>query len=287
MPRISNMNITNNRKTPICKIIIAFFLLNFLVRPGLAETTYDIDYLDGSDYLNQKDRLDIFMPASFDPVPVIVYFHGGALRMGEKADAYVVASQLSTLGIGVVTPNYRLTPAVMHPAHIEDAAAATAWVMQNIEDYGGDPDSIYLAGHSAGAYLAILLALDAKYLQTHSLNSNSIRGSIAISPFLYVEETASDRPKDVWGIDPVQWLAASVSPHIEEGKSPMMLIYASGDDKWRKRQNKKFGKAMRALGNDVRVKQVPKRDHMSLISKLNADDDQITELILTFIAKQQ
>ena len=281
------MNIAINRKTLMLKTVAVVFVLTFLVRSGLAETTYDIDYLEGSDYLNQKDRLDIFMPASFDPVPVIVYFHGGALRMGEKADACIVAKQFSALGIGVVTPNYRLTPAVMHPAHIEDAAAATAWVMQNIEDYGGDPERIYLAGHSAGAYLAVLLALDAKYLQAHSLSSTSIRGSIAISPFLYVEETAADRPKDVWGIDPVQWLAASVSPHIEEGKSPMMLIYASGDDKWRKRQNKKFGKAMRALGNDVLVKQVPKRDHMSLISKINAEDDRIIGMILTFIAKHQ
>ena len=281
------MNITNNSKTVTHRFIAVVFVFFFLVRLGFAEVTYDIDYVDASEYSNDKDRLDIFMPASFDLVPVIVYFHGGGLRMGDKADSHIVASQLSALGVAVVTPNYRLSPAVMHPVHIEDAAAATAWVMQNIEEYGGDPERIYLAGHSAGAYLVALLTLDAKYLQAHGLHSSSIRGSIAISPFLYVEETAAVRPKDVWGTDPVQWLAASVSPHINEGKSPMMLIYASGDDKWRKRQNKKFGKAMRAHGNDVRVKQVPKRDHLSLISKITAEDDQITELILSFISKQQ
>ena len=74
----------------------------------------------------------------------------------------------------------------------QDAAAATAWVINNIVRYGGDPENVYVSGHSAGAYLAALLVLDPTHLRTHHITPASLRGSIPISAFLYVEETAAD-----------------------------------------------------------------------------------------------
>jgi acetyl esterase/lipase len=173
---------------------------------------------------------------------------------------------------------------VSHPAHVQDAAAATAWVIRNIERYGGDPRKVFVAGHSAGAYLAALLVLDPAQLEGQGLAPASIRGSIPISAFLYVEEVAAQRPKDVWGENPRDWLAASVTPHIPKTAAPMLLIYADGDDYWRKEQNETFGKAMRAGGADlVQLVEIPGRDHMSLLTALNDDDDRIGGLILDFI----
>ena len=243
----------------------------------------DVDYIGESVYKNGKDLLDIYMPEGADDVPVIVFFHGGGLHIGSKADAQVVAARFVPMGIGVVSASYRLSPSVMHPAHVRDAATATAWVVRNIRRYGGDPDKMFVAGHSAGAYLAALLALDPSHLRAHGLSPSVIQGTIPISPFLYVEETAAVRPKDVWGKEPANWLAASVTPHINAGKGRMLLIYADGDADWRKRQNDTFAVAMRAKGNDVRVVEVPKRDHMSLMSEMNAEDDQIGDLVLRFI----
>ena len=228
--------------------------------------------------------LFIYMPVGADDVPVIVFFHGGRLRAGDKSYGRVVASRMVPQGIGVVSTNYRLSPSVMHPAHVQDAAAATAWVFENIGRYGGDPDNLYVAGHSAGGYLAALLALDPTHLGAHGLSLASIQGTIPISPFLYVEETAADRPKDVWGENPSDWLAASVTPHITDGKARMLLIYADGDNEWRRRQIESFGEAMRIAGNDgVRVVEVPERTHLSLMSEMNAADDQIGNLVLSFI----
>jgi acetyl esterase/lipase len=246
--------------------------------------TRDVDYLADVDYAEDRDKLDIFMPEGATDAPVIVFFHGGALQYGDKSHGEVLAMRFVPEGVGIASANYRLSPAVMHPAHIQDAAAAFAWAVKNIERYGGDPERVYVSGHSAGAYLATLMALDPAHLALHDLKLDTIRGTIAISPFLYVEEVAKDRPKTVWGEDPDAWMAASATPHIEAGKGPMLLLYAAGDARWRKAQIEAFGKAMRAVGNgDIHVKEVQNRDHFSLISKMNVADDEIGGLVLKFI----
>lgn len=283
-----SVEIKLNPPTGPLKVLIAAILL---VSTGLASAEIvvhqNVDYLEDVAYDDDRDLLDIYMPDGAENVPVTVFFHGGALRMGSKAQGELVAERLIPRGIGLVSANYRLSPTFMHPAHIEDAAAATAWVIANIGRYGGDPGKVFVAGHSAGGYLAALLEIDPGYLSAHGKSKSSIRGAIPISPFLYVEETAADRPKDVWGADPVDWLAASVTPHIRAGKGPMLLIYADGDADWRRAQNDRFGEAMREAGNyDVQVIEVPNRDHMSLISKIMDNDDQITDLMTSFIKER-
>lgn len=243
----------------------------------------NVDYLPDVEYQDRRDRLDIFMPKDARAVPVIVFFHGGALRLGDKIDGEALAARLVPEGIGVVSANYRLSPRFMHPAHVQDAAAAYAWTIQNIGRFGGDPANVYVSGHSAGGYLAALLALDESHLRRYGVEFDVIRGAILISPFLYVEETARDRPKDVWGEDPAAWIKASVSPHIEPVKPPMLLVYADGDDEWRREQNERFAAAMRAAGNAVTVLQVSPRDHISLISRMSDPDDQIRDAALAFI----
>jgi acetyl esterase/lipase len=244
----------------------------------------NLDYVDSEEYADDKDKLDIFMPQDARNVPVVVFFHGGALKGGTKVDGEALVARIVRNGIGVVSPNYRLTPTVQHPGHVNDAAAAFAWVKQNIQQYGVDPERIYLSGHSAGAYLAVLLALDPTHLQKHGMDTGSIKGVAPISPFLYVEETAKVRPKDVWGEDPSDWLAASVTPHINRGKPPMLMIYADGDEDWRREQNERFVTQMKQAGNQsISSVQVSNRDHLSIITRMNDTDDEIQKAVLRFI----
>ncbi len=246
--------------------------------------TRDVDYIAGEDYADDKDKLDVYMPEGANGVPVVVFFHGGALTAGSKATGQAVATRLVPHGVGVVSANYRLSPGVMHHAHMEDATAAFAWVIENIERYGGDPERVFVSGHSAGAYLAALMAVDPSYLAAHHLGLDEVRGAIPISAFLYVEETAKDRPKVAWGEDPKEWLMASVSPHIGSAQTPMLLIYADGDAQWRRDQNDRFGIALFAAGNhQIRVVEVPNRTHTSLMSQMNAGDDEIGDLVLSFV----
>ena len=261
-----------------------FLLLGAVSVSAQGVVVRDVDYVSGADYDEGKDLLDIYMPEGADRVPVIVFFHGGALKGGDRGQGQAFAARLVPQGVGVVSASYRLTPSVVHPAHVQDAASATAWVLDNIDRYGGDPENVYLAGHSAGAYLAALLTLDPTHLGSHGLTPSSIRGSIPISAFLYVEETAADRPKDVWGSNPADWMAASVTPHIATAEGRMLLIYADGDADWRRRQNETFGKAMHAAGNQsVNVVEVPNRNHGSLMTDINAQDDRIGDLVMSFI----
>ncbi len=254
--------------------------------------TKDVDYIEGSNYKNGRDLLDIYMPQSKKNVPVIVYFHGGALTMGDKSWGEDIGTKLAKTGIGMVSVNYRLSPEFQHPSHVNDAAAATAWVLKKIDEYGGDPQKVYVGGHSAGAYLAALLAIDSSLLKIHEIEYNMLKGAVLISPFLYVEETAKNRIEldstyQPWGDDPLSWRRASVKPHILPNRDNILLIYADGDDAWRKEQNERFASAMLAAGNDrIFTEEVPNRTHSTLLSAILESYDKIVDLLHDFVMKE-
>ncbi|WP_445383011.1 alpha/beta hydrolase [Robiginitalea sp. IMCC43444] len=277
----------------LCASLLLFMLITGCINAQVI-VNEDIDYLPESEYSDNKDFLDIYMPEGNKNVPVIVYLHGGALLMGDKSWGKDIGNKVAESGIGLVSVNYRLSPGFQHPAHLQDAAAATAWVINNIERYGGDPKKIYVAGHSAGAYLAALLSIDFSVLQDHNIAPAKIKGAVLISPFLYVEETAKVRIerdsvyKSIWGNEPGNWLQASVTPHILPDRNNILLIYADGDESWRKEQNERFAKAMTGIGNlRVYTEEVPNRDHLTLLSNILDEDDRIVKLIGDFVMKEE
>ena len=244
----------------------------------------DIDYIDTAEYADARDLLDVFMPVNASNAPVVVFFHGGGLLQGDKGQGEYLANALVPRGIGVVSANYRLSPRVKHPAHLQDAAAAFAWTIAHIADYGGDPNQVHLAGHSAGAYMATLLALDDSYIRAAGLSSSVIHGSISISPFLYVEEVAPDRDKTVWGTDLSTWRQASPSSYIGDGKPPLLFVYADGDADWRRGQIERAVRELKAAGQaSVNAVEIADRTHSSVVEKLVDPHDQGADHIANFI----
>jgi acetyl esterase/lipase len=260
--------------------------VNAPVAQSLSATSIEhrnLDYRPQANYENDWDKLDILMPAGASNVPVVFFVHGGALMQDDKSDGNYLAP-LVRQGVGLVTINYRLSPAVSHPAHIEDTAAAFAWTVKNIASYGGDPNRLYPAGHSAGAYLVALMSLAPSYLGAHGLDFSAIRGVVPISPFLYVEETAPRRDKSVWGTDPKVWMQASVSPYIGKNKPPMLLIMADGDEPWRRDQIERLGAALHKAGHrDTAVRTIPGRGHMTILHEMKNDADPTVKLIAQFV----
>ena len=141
--------------------------------PGVERVASGARFMPGPD-----GKLDVWaQPATMSHRrPVVVFFYGGAWVKGRRGDYGFVGKAYAARGFVVVIPDYRKVPGVRFPAYVEDGAAAVRWTRDNIARFGGDPDRILLAGHSAGGYIAMMLALDQRYLKRAGVNPASIRG---------------------------------------------------------------------------------------------------------------
>lgn len=144
------------------------------------KTLRDIPYISSNDtsaYRRERCKLDINMPVGKKGFKTIVWFHGGGLEGGNKE----FRPELMNCGIAQVAPNYRLFPRCKCPDYTRDAAAAVAWTVRHIAEYGGDPTQVYVGGHSAGGYLTLMLALDKDYLAEYGVDADSIKGYFPVS----------------------------------------------------------------------------------------------------------
>ena len=138
-----------------------------------------------------KQSLNVYraaVEAEAQPVPVVIWVHGGGWRNGDKDNRSGIHLCQTWASHGFVTVglDYRLTPEVVHPAHVEDVAAGINWVHRNISKYGGDPQRVFLLGHSAGAHLVALVATAPSYLQAHELSpKTAVAGVMAIDTASY------------------------------------------------------------------------------------------------------
>lgn len=253
----------------------------------------DVNYMKVVNSSNAKEvdrrRLDLYIPSKSKCFPTLLSVHGGGLRKGDKSEDVKKGELFAASGIAAAVINYRLSPQVSHPAHVEDVAAAFAWAKKNIASYGGDPSLIYIIGHSAGAYLITLLALNGDYLAKHDLKLNAISGAIPVSAFHDVDLVAPNRPKDVWGEDPKFWKSASTTPQFwgrtSSPKMPWMAIIADGDEEWRRDQNYRFVANLKDVGfANVSLVDIKNRDHNSIWDKIS-DGDEVSSHIINFVSK--
>jgi len=249
----------------------------------------DVDYVANADYADGKDRLDIYVPDGARNTPVIFSIHGGALEAGDRSEERFVGERFAGAGYVTAVISYRLSPDVSHPAHIQDVAAAFAWVTRNIARNGGDPNRILVIGHSAGAYLAMLLATDPRWLAAHKLSPRDIAGVAPISGFYWVERegVAPDRPAYVWGRDRKVWVEASPAYYLRPDIPPVLLLDTDGDEPWRQQQKADFAAALRAAGHkDVTVYKVRGRTHMSVWTEMNDGEGEETSSQILRFAKR-
>ena len=147
----------------------------YITEVGIQYYADSVNARDG--YLASRCVLDIYYPKHLTNFATIVWFHGGGLTGGTKT----IPKALMNSGYAVIGVEYRLSPLVRAPAYIEDAAAAVAWVFKNIDTYGGSSDLIFVAGHSAGAYLGMMITLDKKYLGKYNVDANKIAALIPLA----------------------------------------------------------------------------------------------------------
>ncbi len=187
-----------------------------------AEWKTDIGYRAEKDpYIEKMCRLDIAYEAGAEGRPVIVWFHGGGLTSGRRH----VPEVLLRDGAVVVGVGYRFVTEVDIADTIDDAAAAVAWVVENISKYGGDVSKIYLAGHSAGGYLVDMIGLDRKYLAKYGIDANMFAAIVPYSGQVITH--FAHRSKK--GVDALTPIVDEFAPlyHVRGDASPMLII--SGD----------------------------------------------------------
>ena len=139
-------------------------IVNALAFGRNVEVTRDIRFAEG-----RRGLLDVYAPRKAVDAPIVVFFYGGGWEDGSKADYRFAAMALAKRGLVVVVPDYRLYPDVRFPDFIGDGARAVRWARRNATEFGADPGLIFLVGHSAGAYIAAMLALDKTQLDPASL----------------------------------------------------------------------------------------------------------------------
>jgi acetyl esterase/lipase len=248
----------------------------------------DVPYLQGANYANDKDKLDLYLPEGRPNAPVIVSYYGNQLMGGDKSEDAYIGQRFASAGFVTAVVNYRLSPGVSHPAHIQDAAASFAWVKRHIMQYGGNPDRVFVIGYSAGGYLAALLSTDPRYLAAHKLSPRDIRGTVPVSAFYWVERrgVAPDRDPRVWGTDRNVWVDASPAHHLQRNAPPMLIIYADRDEDWRREQNVEAAAAMKAAGHaNVEIAMIDDRTHATIWARVGAESDDTAERIIRFVSR--
>jgi acetyl esterase/lipase len=186
-------------------------------------TRTDINYYSDSDilsdeYIKERCVLDLYYPDNKEGFPTVIWFHGGGLSAGNKS----IPAELKEQGMAVVAANYRLYPKVKAPVYIEDAAAAVAWVFNHIEEYGGDPDLVFITGHSAGGYLCSMVGMDKRWLMKHEIDANRIAGLIPFSGHTITHFTVRKER----GIEGTQPVIDDLAPlyHVRKDAPPLLLI---------------------------------------------------------------
>jgi acetyl esterase/lipase len=183
----------------------------------------DISYGDGA-----RRKLDVYQPRAAAGAPVIAFFYGGRWSSGAKRLYRIFAAALTARGYVVVIPDYRLYPEVKFPAFVEDGAMAVRWTRDNIAKFGGDPHRLFVMGHSAGAYIAAMLALDPQWLNGVGLDADrDIAGLIGVSgPYDFLPLKDRDLVDIFGGAN----RAATQPITFAEGHKPPVLLVTGGAD---------------------------------------------------------
>lgn len=174
-------------------------------------------------------QLDVYSPNGAVNAPVVVFFFGGRWQEGSKDEFKFVGQALAARGFVAVLPNYRLYPQVRYPAFLLDSAKAVKWAHSQIAPYGGDPGKIVVMGHSAGAYNAAMLTLNAELMKSVGGDRAWIRAMVGLAgPYDFLPITDPDL-RDLFGA-PENY--DQTQPVLyPDGRNPPMLLMHGQDDK--------------------------------------------------------
>jgi acetyl esterase/lipase len=218
-----------------------------------------------------RHKLDIYRPAAVAPAggwPVVVFFYGGSWNRGERADYRFVGEALASRGVLALIVDYRLYPEVRYPAFLGDCAQALAYGLREAAALGGNPKRVFVMGHSAGAYNAAMLALDARWLQATGHSPKELAGWVGLAgPYDFLPIHNPDA-KPVF-FHP-SYPAGSQAIDYARRDAPPGFLAAPAHDELVDPQRNTVGLAMRLrdAGAPVTLKVYERVDHMTIAGAL-------------------
>ncbi len=216
-----------------------------------------------------RHRLDVYSPrAGIKGAPVLVFFYGGSWSDGRRQDYVFAARALAARGFLTVMPDYRLYPEVRYPAFLDDGALAVRWAQDHAAEYGGDPRKILLAGHSAGAYNAVQLALDPSHFRAAGVDLSRIKGAAGIAgPYDFLPLDV-DETKRTFGDFP-DLAATQPVNHVRADAPPILLLHGDRDTVVGQYHTDNLAKALEAKGAPVARVIYPGVGHSAIILALS------------------
>jgi acetyl esterase/lipase len=214
-----------------------------------------------------RQKLDVYVPAGLSgPAPVLLFFYGGSWTGGSRANYLAFGQAFASAGMVVAVADYRLYPQVKYPAFVEDAASALAWVHAHAAQYGGDPGRVFVAGHSAGAFNAVMLASEPAFIQAKGGSLDWIRGVIGIAgPYnflpmrdpLYIDIFHGANNTDAMPVT-----------HVTGVRPPMLLVAGEADETVSPRNTDDMAAKLKSFGSEVKVIKYPGVGHIGIILSL-------------------
>lgn len=225
---------------------------------------------EGLAFGSHGQTLDIWAPEkpTKGPLPVVIFWYGGGWAKGDRASYAFAGRVLAREGFLVVIPDYRKVPQVLFPAFLDDGAEAVAWVQDNVAAHGGDPGRIAVMGHSAGAYQAIMLTLDAKRLTAAGADPGVIKAGVGLSgPYDFYP---FDKPRSIAAFS--QWPRPEETQPITFARKdapPLLLVTSEGDETVRPKNANNLAAKLRRLGAPVDVKNYGALNHEEVVMALS------------------
>ncbi|HEX4407134.1 MAG TPA: alpha/beta hydrolase [Xanthobacteraceae bacterium] len=251
----------------LCNVMLATLLLsgcspadvlNVLTQGDGLEVTRSVAYADG-----ERRTLDVYRKKDAAHLPVVVFFYGGSWQSGSKAIYRFVGAALARSGFVAIVPDYRVYPEVRYPGFVEDGALAVRWAKDNAARFGGDPNRLFLMGHSAGAYIAAMLALDSQWLRAVQLNPGTeIAGLIGISgPYDFLPLREGTLKTIFGGNDPATQPISYVAP----GAPPTLLLTGQHDSIVEPSNTERLAARLKASGDAVTMLSYRWVGHLAII----------------------
>jgi acetyl esterase/lipase len=235
-----------------------------LMAPGGARVTHDIAYAPGP-----RGKLDVYEPRrALAGAPVAVFFYGGSWQSGDKGFYRFVGAALAARGIVAVIPDYRLYPQVLYPQFLRDNAAAVAYVKRHAAEWGADPARLYLIGHSAGAYDAVMLGVDRRWLAEAGLDAASdIAGVIGLAgPYDFLP-LRDPKLKIIFGPEDQRRDTQPIA-HADGRSPPMLLAAGTRDGTVDPGNATRMAAAVQARGGAAEARLYPGIGHVGILTAL-------------------